>query len=426
MNNNSKSLNLPFSLEQIKEIAASHPTPFYLYTEGEMIANTARLVNAFSWNPGFKEYFAVKATPNPFIMKLLHDHGLGMDASSLAELELCSLIGISGEDVMFTSNNTPSHEYSRAAELGAIINLDDISHIDYLARHVGTPRLLSFRLNPGDALGGSEIIGHPKEAKFGFTIEQLFEGYKIARQMGVKRFGLHTMPISNQLDISYFPKTVRILLEIAIKLKNELGIALEFINMGGGLGIPYKPGEQEIDIHALSKDIKACYEETLRGSDLTAPKLFMECGRYITGPYGYLITTAVHTKDTFRRYIGVDATMANLMRPGMYDAYHHVTVLGKESRENTELYDIVGSLCENNDKFAKQRHLPTIDIGDILVIHDAGAHGHSMGFNYNGKLRSSELLLRRDGSVLEIRRKESLRDLFSTIDLTELKGFLKR
>jgi diaminopimelate decarboxylase len=232
------------------------------------------------------------------------------------------------------------------------------------------------------------------------------------------------MPISNQLDISYFPKTVSILLEIALKLRSQLGISLEFINMGGGLGIPYKPGEQEIDIHTLSRDIKRCYEETLRGSDLNPPKLFMECGRYITGPYGYLITRAIHTKDTFRRYVGVDATMANLMRPGMYDAYHHITVLGKESKSLKEVYDIVGSLCENNDKFAKQRSLPTIDIGDILVIHDAGAHGHSMGFNYNGKLRSSELLLRKDGAVVEIRRSESLQDLFSTIDFAKLEGFI--
>jgi diaminopimelate decarboxylase len=414
---------LPFTRQRIEQIVQRHPTPIYVYAEREMVDNTRALLKAFSWNRGFKEYFAVKAAPNPFLLKILRNEGLGMDASSLAELELSNLIGARGEEVMFTSNNTPEKEYRRAKELGAIINLDDLTHIEYLHTHVGMPELISFRLNPGDVLGGSDIIGKPAEAKFGITREQLFGAYRSARDCGATRFGLHTMPISNNLDIAYFPKTVSTLLEIAVELKKELGISLAFINMGGGLGIPYRPEEEPIDIMALGRSMQKAFEEALSGSDLPEPKLFMECGRYITGPYGFLVTKAIHTKDIYRRYIGVDATMANLMRPGMYGAYHHITVLGKENAPNTEVYDIVGSLCENNDKFAKQRTLPKIDVGDLLVIHDAGAHGHSMGFNYNGKLRSAELLLRLDGSVLEVRRAETFDDLFATLDLDAVEGF---
>lgn len=414
---------LPFTHQQIKQIVQRHPTPVYVYAEREMVDNTRALLKAFSWNRGFKEYFAVKAAPNPFLLKILRNEGLGMDASSLAELELSHRIGAKGEEVMFTSNNTPEKEFRRARELGAIINLDDLTHIEYLHAHVGMPELISFRLNPGDSLGGSDIIGKPAEAKFGITREQLFAAYRAARDCGATRFGLHTMPISNNLDVTYFPKTVRTLIGIAIELKNELGIALDFINMGGGIGIPYRPEEEPIDIMALGRSMQKAFQEALSGSDLPEPKLFMECGRYITGPYGFLITKAIHTKDIYRRYIGVDATMANLMRPGMYGAYHHITVLGKENAQNTEVYDIVGSLCENNDKFAKQRALPKIDVGDLLVIHDAGAHGHSMGFNYNGKLRSAELLLRPDGSVLEVRRAETFDDLFATLDLNAAEEF---
>jgi len=414
---------LPFSSEQIEHIVKRHPTPVYIYTEREMVDNTRQLIDAFSWNRGFKEYFAVKAAPNPFLMKILRTHGLGMDASSLAELELSALSGAQGEEIMFTSNNTPAKEYLRARDLGAIINLDDLTQIEYLHKHVGMPELISFRLNPGDALGGSEIIGKPVEAKFGLKREQIVSAYRSARELGVTRFGIHTMPISNHLDIAYFPETVRILLELVIELRKELGITLEFINMGGGLGIPYRPEDKPIDIVALSRAIQTTYERTLTGTQIPTPKLFMECGRYITGPYGYLITRAIHTKDIFRKYIGVDATMANLMRPGMYDAYHHITVLGKENVTNDQVYDIVGSLCENNDKFAKQRHLPTIEVGDLLVIHDAGAHGHSMGFNYNGKLRSAELLLRSDGQVVEIRRAENFDDLFATLELGGVESF---
>lgn len=414
---------LPITRQQIERIVADYPTPLYVYTEQEMVQNARELLKAFSWNRGFKEYFAVKAAPNPFLMKILRGQGLGMDASSLAELELSQIIGARGEEIMFTSNNTPAEEYRRARELGAIVNLDDTTHIDYLHRHVGMPDLISFRLNPGDALGGSEIIGHPKEAKFGLTREQIVAAYKLARDLGASRFGLHTMPISNSLDRGYFPQTVKLLLEIAIELKRELGIVIEFINMGGGLGIPYRPEEQPIDIQALSREIQATFQQALSGSGLMELKLFMECGRYITGPYGFLITRAIHTKEIYRRYVGVDATMANLMRPGMYGAYHHITVVGKESAPNTEVYDIVGSLCENNDKFAVQRPLPAIDPGDLLIIHDVGAHGHSMGFNYNGKLRSAEILLRPNGELVEIRRAENFSDLFATLDLDRVGGF---
>jgi diaminopimelate decarboxylase len=415
--------NLPFSKSEIDDLTSRHPTPFYLYTEKEIVDNAKRLVQAFSWNKGFKEYFAVKATPNPFLMKILRANGLGMDASSLAELKLSEASGARGEEIMFTSNNTPAAEYLKARELGAIINLDDLTQIDYLNEHVGIPELISFRLNPGSELGGSDIIGKPEEAKFGLTREQIVAAYRQAKELGAKRFGIHTMPISNHLEIDYFQQTVRVLLKISLELRAELGINIEFINIGGGLGIPYRPEEKSLDVEALSGLIQRAYQETLAGTGLEPPKLFMECGRFITGPYGYLITRAVHTKEIYRNYIGVDATMANLMRPGMYDAYHHITVLGKEQAPNTEVYDVVGSLCENNDKFAKKRNLPKIEVGDLLVIHDAGAHGHSMGFNYNGKLRSAELLKRPDGSVIEIRRAETYKDLFATLDLARVGDF---
>lgn len=407
----------PFDLSFIEALSRRFPTPFHIYTEREMVENSRQLLEAFSWNRGFREYYAVKAAPNPYLLKILHKVGLGMDCSSLAELELSHAAGVAGEEIMFTSNNTLAHEYRRAVELGAIINLDDITHIEYLRTHVGMPNLISFRLNPGSALEGSEIIGKPDEAKFGLMREQLIAAYKSAKELGATRFGLHTMPISNELDPQYFVATVKLLIETALMLKHELGITIEFINMGGGIGIPYRPGEQAVDVRALSKDVQVCTANMLAGTGLPEPKLFMECGRYITGPYGYLITRAIHTKNIYRSYIGVDATMADLMRPGMYGAYHHITVLGKEEAPATETYDVVGSLCENNDKFAVQRRLPKINVGDLLVIHDAGAHGHSMGFNYNGKLRSAELLLRADGNVVQIRRPETLKDYFATLDL---------
>jgi diaminopimelate decarboxylase len=412
--------NLPCSAQQLRELARRYPTPFYLYTEKEMVQNAKRLVKAFEWNQGFTQFFAVKALPNPVVMKLLAHVGLGMDCSSIAELELSSSIGVTGERIMFTSNNTPATEYQRARELGAIINLDDLTQVSYLQEHVGIPDLISFRLNPGSKLAGTDIIGKPVEAKFGLTHEQLRDAYQFARACGATRFGLHTMPISNELERSYFVSTVRLLLQTVRELHAELGITFEFINMGGGIGIPYHPDEKPLDIELLSRGIEQCFQAELSGSNLPVPKLFMECGRVITGPYGYLVTRAIHTKDIYRRYIGVDATMANLMRPGMYGAYHHISVVGKEHDTPSEIYDIVGSLCENNDKFAIQRRMPPINVGDLLVIHDAGAHGHSMGFNYNGKLRSAELLLRPDGSVVQIRRAETLLDYFATLDLHAL------
>jgi diaminopimelate decarboxylase len=412
--------DLPLNPQQLTELARRYPTPFYLYTEKEMLQNASRLLKAFEWNKGFTQFFAVKALPNPVVMKLLAHVGLGMDCSSIAELELSSSIGVAGERIMFTSNNTPAPEYHRARELGAVINLDDLTQVSYLKEHVGIPELISFRLNPGRKLAGTDIIGKPVEAKFGLTSEQLRDAYQFAKACGATRFGLHTMPISNELERSYFVGTVRLLLQTVRELHAELGILFEFINMGGGIGIPYRPEERPLDLELLSKEIEQCFQAELSGSNLPVPKLFMECGRVITGPYGYLVTRAIHTKDIYRRYIGVDATMANLMRPGMYGAYHHISVVGKEHDTPSETYDIVGSLCENNDKFAIQRRMPPINVGDLLVIHDAGAHGHSMGFNYNGKLRSAELLLRPDGSVVQIRRAETLLDYFATLDFNAL------
>ena len=413
----------PFSESEIRDIAKTHPTPFHLYDEKGILDNIARFKKAFSWNPGFREFFAVKATPNPYILKILHEVGLGMDCSSIAELELSERVGIRGEEIMFTSNNTKIEEYIKAIEMGGILNLDDVTQLDYLAKHTSIPDLISFRLNPGDSLAGSSIIGKPVEAKFGVTMEQLPGAYRKAKELGATRFGIHCMPISNQLDYSYFVETASLLLNCVKQLSKELDITFEFINIGGGIGIPYKEGESEIDIEKLGESLKDCFDRELQGSTIKRPDLFMECGRYITGPYGYLVTTAIHQKNIFRDYIGVDASMADLMRPGMYDAYHHISVLGKESAEATKTYDVVGGLCENNDKFAVQRNLPEIEIGDIVVIHDAGAHGHSMGFNYNGKLRSAELLLREDKSVVEIRRAEKLDDLFATLDFTQLSHF---
>jgi diaminopimelate decarboxylase len=415
---------LPFSAEQLASIAERFPTPFYLYTEAPMVENARRLIKAFSWNAGFKEFFAVKAAPNPFLMKILAQAGFGMDCSSVAELELSQEINITGENIMFTSNNTPAREYQRARELGAIINLDDLTQLEYLHQHVGLPELISFRLNPGDALEGSHIIGKPAEAKFGLTREQLLPAYLRARELGATRFGLHTMPISNELNRECFATTVRLLLHTVRELSAQLEIRFEFINMGGGIGIPYRPEQSPVDIEALGREIQACFQQELSGAGLPIPRLYMECGRYITGPYGFLVTRAIHSKDIYRRYIGCDATMANLMRPGMYGAYHHISVVGKEHAEHSEVYDVVGSLCENNDKFAVQRTLPPIENGDLLVIHDAGAHGHSMGFNYNGKLRSAELLLRSDGSVVPIRRAEQLSDYFATLDFSKVKDFV--
>lgn len=404
---------VPFTKEQIQKLAEKHPTPFYIYEEPGMRASARHLIDSFSWNNGFKEFFAVKATPNPAILELLASEGCGTDCSSLPELLLSQRAGVMGEDIMFTSNDTPADEFKKAREIGAIINLDDITHLEYLEKHAGLPELLSFRYNPGPLREGNDIIGDPKEAKYGLTKEQLLRAYNLAREKGVKRFGLHTMVVSNELRTPYFLDTARMLFELASEIQATSGIELEFINLGGGIGIPYKPDQSPADIPAISQGIKDLY---VKSFGATGPKLFMECGRYITGPHGYLVSKVRHLKDTYKKYAGLDACMANLMRPGMYGAYHHISVLGKGSTPAEIAYDVVGSLCENNDKFAINRHLPTLDIDDVVVIHDAGAHGHAMGFNYNGKLRSAEFLLQEDGTFRMIRRAETTEDYFSTLN----------
>ena len=411
---------LPFSESQMREIVAKHPTPFHIYDEQAIRENARALNAAFDWCPGFREYFAVKATPNPYILKILQEEGFGGDCSSHAELLLCQALGMSGEDIMFTSNNTPVEEYKKAVELGSLVNLDDITHIDYLDKNVGIPKTVCFRYNPGPLREGNAIIGKPEEAKYGFTREQLFDGYAKLKEKGVEKFGLHTMVASNELNPDFFVETARMLFELCVQLKNDLDIRVDFVNLGGGIGIPYRPEQSPVDLVAMSKGIKAAYEELIHPADLHPLRVLMENGRMVTGPFGYLVTKAIHRKNTYKNYVGVDASMANLMRPGMYGAYHHITVLGKETATSDQCYDVVGSLCENNDKFGIDRELPTIETGDLLVIHDTGAHGHAMGFQYNGKLRSAELLLKPDGSVEEIRRAETTSDYFATLDFPGL------
>lgn len=408
---------LPFNKEQIEKITSQHPTPFHIYDAKAIRENAQNLKKIFGRFYGFKEYFAVKATPNNHIMKLLNEQGFGADCSSMAELILAEKTGILGEEIMFSSNNTPIEEYKKALDLDAIINLDDISHIDFLKRGAHLPHLISFRYNPGPLRGGNAIIGTPEEAKYGFTKEQLFEGYKLAKEYGVKRFGLHTMIASNELNAEYFVETGRMLFELVVEIKRELDIDMEFVNLGGGIGIPYKPEDKPVDLERVADGIEQEYNKLITGNGLKPVKLFMENGRMITGPYGYLVSRAVHHKKIYKNYVGLDACMANLMRPAIYGAYHHITVMGKDKAPHDITYDVTGSLCENNDKFAIDRKLPEIERGDILVIHDAGAHGHAMGFNYNGKLRSAELLLEEDGSVRQIRRAETLDDYFATLDI---------
>lgn len=408
---------VPFSQAEIEEITKSFPTPFHIYDEQAIRDNVRRFLNAFSWAPAFKEYFAVKATPNPAILEILRQEGLGGDCSSLAELILCEKAGITGENIMFTSNNTPDGEFQKACELGAIINLDDITHIEFLEEQVGLLELICFRYNPGPLVeSGNSIIGYPEEAKYGLTKEQIFEAYKTVRDKGVKRFGIHTMVVSNELDTAGLLGTANMMFDLAVEIYQKLGIKLEFINLGGGIGIPYQLAQQPVDLEFLGKAIQEAYELKIKSAGLHPMKLMMECGRMITGPYGYLVSRVIHEKNIYKHYIGVDACMANLMRPALYGSYHHITVMGKENRPCDHVYDVTGSLCENNDKFAIDRSLPEIEMGDLLVIHDAGAHGHSMGFNYNGKLRSAELLLQADGSVKQIRRAETLNDYFATLE----------
>jgi len=413
----------PFDSAWLNNLTREYPTPFHIYDEQAIRANARALQAAFAWNDGFKEYFAVKAAPNPYLMKILAEEGFGSDCSSLPELLLSDRIDVRGESIMFTSNDTPAEEYRKAAELGATINLDDISHIDYLEEHAGLPELVCCRYNPGPLKGGNVIIGHPEEAKYGFTREQLFEGYRILRDKGVKRFGLHTMVASNELDPSYFTETAHLLFDLVIELSTELGITFEFVNLGGGIGIPYTPEQEAIDLAALGKNVKEVYDRIIGGSSHPSLKIFLECGRMVTGPYGYLVSRVLHVKHTYKEFVGLDACMTNLMRPALYGAYHHISVVGKEDAPADNVYDVTGSLCENNDKFAIDRDLPEMVPGDLVVIHDAGAHGHAMGFNYNGKRRSAELLLRENGDVVQIRRAETVDDLFATLDLNSLSAF---
>lgn len=413
---------IPFSKEQIEAIAEQYGTPFHIYDEKALRENIRRLHAAFTWAPDFQEYFAVKATPNPHILKILAEEGAGADCSSLPELILAERVGLKGEEIVFTSNDTPANEFVKGRELGVIINLDDISHIDFLDKVAGIPEMICFRYNPGPMRqGGNSIIGNPEEAKYGITREQLFECYPKVQEMGAKRFGIHTMVISNELDPNFFVETARMMFELIIDIKNTLGIRIEFINLGGGIGIPYRPEQDPVDLDYIGEKIKELYEKMIVPNDLDPLKIALECGRMVTGPFGYLVSRVLHKKEIYKNYIGLDSCMADLMRPGIYGAYHHITVVGKENMPADQKYDVTGSLCENNDKFAVDRMLPKIDIGDLLVIHDAGAHGHAMGFNYNGKLRSQEILLKPDGQTKLIRRAETIEDYFATLDFTGLK-----
>ena len=417
---------LPFDKQWIEKTAAKWPTPFHVYDAEAIRANARRLKKAFSWNKGFREFFAVKAAPNPYLMKLLKEFDFGSDCSSMAELVLAEKVGNVGDHIMFTSNDTPAEEFVKAAQLKAIINFDDITHWDFFRSSTSTLNfdyaegIFCCRYNPGPLKGGNAIIGKPEEAKYGFTRDQLFECYAKMRDAGVKRFGLHTMVASNELDPEYIIDTAKLLFTLVGELHDQLGIDFEFINIGGGIGIPYKPDQKAMDLEYVGKGIEAAYKKCIAERGIKPLKLFMECGRCITGPYGYLVARVRHIKNTYRMYAGLDACMSNLMRPALYGAYHEIVVPGKENCGDTTTYDVTGSLCENNDKFAIGRVLPLLERGDLVVICDAGAHGHAMGFQYNGKLRSAELLLEEDGSVREIRRAETLDDYFATLDFSAL------
>lgn len=416
----------PLSHEQLVGLTKQFPTPFHIYDEKAIRENIRRFTKAFSIFPAFREYYAVKACPNPYILKILASEGCGADCSSLPELMLSSMSGIKGKKVMFTSNETPADEYKYAAANGSIINLDDITHIPYLKSTLGgrLPDTICFRYNPGSAKHGcNSIIGSPEEAKYGLTREQIIEAYKICRDEGVRHFGLHTMVASNELNPEFFIDTARLVFGLAAEVKEKTGVRIEFVDLGGGLGIPYKPGQKAVDYDEVARGIRAEYDRVIVPAELDPLEIYWECGRPITGPYGWLVATAIHEKHIYRDYIGLDSCMADLMRPGMYGAYHEVTVSGKENAPHDCVYDVVGSLCENCDKFAVQRALPKIDIGDLIIIHDTGAHGRAMGFNYNGKLRAGELLLREDGSVIQIRRRETIDDLFATLDLAGVDKF---
>lgn len=419
--------NFPLNNEQLKELVKKFPTPFYLYDEKAIRQNMREFTKAFSIFPLFREHFAVKACPNPYILKILASEGCGADCSSAPELMLSEMSGIKTDHVIFTSNETPASEYQLAYKQGNIINLDDITHIEYLKKALGgkLPETICFRYNPGSLKQGgvNAIIGKPEEAKYGLTREQILEAYAICKKEGVKHFGLHTMVASNELNPDSFAETAKILFELCVELKEKVGVRIEFTDLGGGLGIPYRPEQKKVDYNEVAQKIRALYDQIIVPAGLDPLGIYWECGRPITGPYGWLVSTAIHEKHIYRDYIALDSCMADLMRPGMYGAYHEVTVSGKEDAPKTEVYDVVGSLCENCDKFAVQRPLPKIDMGDLVIVHDAGAHGRAMGFNYNGKLRAGEILMREDGSYKEIRRRETVEDLFATLDLNGVADF---
>lgn len=407
---------------QIEEIVKTYPTPFHIYDEKGIRANAKALREAFSWNPGYKEFFAVKATPNPFLINILRDYGCGTDCSSMTELMLSHAMGIAGEDIMFSSNDTPAEEFAYAAKIGATINLDDITHIDYLEKTLGyLPKTVSCRYNPGGYFSlGTDIMDNPGDAKYGFTTEQMFEGYRILKEKGVERFGIHAFLASNTVTNEYYPVLARQLFELAVRLKEETGAHICFINLSGGIGVPYRPEQAPNDIRVIGESVRKVYEEVLVPAGMGDVAIYTELGRFMMAPYGHLVTRVIHEKHIYKEYLGVDACAVNLMRPAMYGAYHHITVLGKEQEPCDHMYDVAGSLCENNDKFAIDRMLPKVEIGDYLVIHDTGAHGFAMGYNYNGKLKSAELLLREDGSVQLIRRAETAEDYFATFDCFDI------
>ena len=404
--------------EQLDEITAKFPTPYHLYDEKGIRENAKAVKEAFAWNKGYREYFAVKACPNPTLIQIMKEYGCGCDCSSLTELMLSQAMGCKGSDIMFSSNATPAEEYQYAAKLGAIINLDDITHIDFLEKAIGyIPETISCRYNPGGLFKiSNDIMDNPGDAKYGMTTEQLFEAFKILKAKGAKKFGIHAFLASNTVTNEYYPMLAKVLFEVAVKLEKETGADIEFINLSGGVGIPYKPDQEPNDIRAIGEGVRKVYEEVLVPAGMGDVALYTEMGRFMTGPYGCLVTKAIHEKHTYKEYIGCDACAVNLMRPAMYGAYHHITVMGKENQPCDHKYDITGSLCENNDKFAIDRMLPKIDMGDYLVIHDTGAHGYAMGYNYNGKLKSAEILLKEDGSFEMIRRAETPRDYFATLD----------
>ena len=409
----------PFvTLEKVREIVKTYPTPFHIYDEEGFTKNAKAVYEAFSWNKGFKEYFAVKATPNPRLMEILKSLGCGFDCSSMTELMLSNAVGATGEDIMFSSNDTPPEEFVYADKLGAIINLDDFTHIDFLEKTIGKiPETISCRYNPGGVFTmANQIMDNPGDSKYGMTKDQLFDAFRILKEKGAKRFGIHAFLASNTVTNDYYPELAGQLFELAVELQNKTGAKVAFINLSGGVGVAYKPDQESNDIAAIGRGVREQFEKILVPAGMGDVAIFTEMGRYMMAPYGALVTKAIHEKHIYKEYIGVDACAVNLMRPAMYGAYHHITVLGKEDAPLDHVYDVTGSLCENNDKFAIERALPKIDKGDYLFIHDTGAHGFSMGYNYNGKLKSAELLLKKDGSVELIRRAETPRDYFATFD----------